>query len=291
VVPAIFAWSTLMVSPLYVSRNGELIPPGEAAISVFNPAIYGAYGVYESMQVRNGVVFERDAHLARLAHSAQIIGLPLPADPPTIACWITAVLEANRMDDGHDGIVRLFMIGPENSGRVTAYIWPQGSPVYPREYYTEGVSAISFEAQRYLPEAKSLNTLVSFMAQRQARAAGAHEALLFHEGQLTEGSNSNLYAVIGGEVVTPPARQVLSGVTREVVLHLAATNHIPVREAPLSLAGMTFWSECFITSTSRHIMPVSRIDEQPVGEGRVGPVTQRLIELFEAYFEEQTRRD
>jgi D-alanine transaminase len=280
-----------MRSPLYVSRNGELITPGEAAISVFNPAIYGAYGVYESMQVRNGIVFERDAHLARLAHSAQIIGLPLPADPPTIACWIAAVLEANRVDDGDDCIVRLFMIGPENGGHVTTYIWPQGSPVYPSRYYTEGISAITFEAQRYLPEAKSLNTLVSFMAQRQARAAGVHEALLFNEGHLTEGSNSNLFAVIGSEVVTPPARQVLSGVTREVVLHLAAANHVPICEASLPLAGMSGWSECFITSTSRHIMPVSRIDGRPIGDGGVGAVVGQLSDLFEAYFEEKTRRN
>jgi branched-subunit amino acid aminotransferase/4-amino-4-deoxychorismate lyase len=279
-----------MVSPLYVSRNGALIPPGEAAISVFNPAIYGAYGVYESMQVRNGIVFEQDAHLARLAHSSQIIGLPLPADLPTIGRWIAGVLAANRMDDCDDCIVRLFMIGPENGECVTAYIWPQGSPVYPSACYTEGVSAITFEAQRYLPEAKSLNTLVSFMAQRAARAAGAHEALLYDNDQLTEGSNSNLYAVIRGEMVTPPARQVLSGVTRDVVLHLASAHRLPSREAPLALAGLAGWSECFITSTSRHIMPVTRIDGQPVGDGTIGPVTQQLSDLFEVYFEAKTRR-
>jgi D-alanine transaminase len=276
-----------MVSPLYVSRNGELIAPSEAAISVFNPAIYGAYGVYESMQVRHGIVFEQEAHLARLAHSAQIIGLPLPAGLTTIGHWIAAALAANHMDDC---TVRLFMIGPENGGRVTAYIWPQGSPVYPQEYYAAGATAVTFEAQRYLPEAKSLNTLVSFMAQRHAHAAGVHEALLFHDGNLTEGSNSNLYAVIDGALVTPPAQQVLSGVTRDVALQLATENRIAWREDRLPLAGIAGWRECFITSTSRHIMPVTQIDGRPIGDGTVGPLTRRLSGLFEAYFEAKTRR-
>ena len=66
--------------PTYVLRNGALVLPAQASISVFNPAIYGAFGVYESMQVANGVVFARDAHMQRLAHSAEIVGLRLPAD-------------------------------------------------------------------------------------------------------------------------------------------------------------------------------------------------------------------
>ena len=97
--------------------------------------------------------------------------------------------------------------GPENGGEAVAFIWPQPPPVYPPEYYTSGVSAITFEGCRYLPQAKSLNSLVSFLAQRAARAAGVHEAFLHRDGYLTEGSNSNLFAVVDGIVLTPPARR------------------------------------------------------------------------------------
>ena len=105
-----------MAAPLYVSRNGALISPADAAISVFNPAIYGAYGVYESMQVRNGIVFEQAAHLARLAHSAEIISLPLPAEPAVIGRWIAEVLAANQMAGCAECTLRLFVVGPENGG-------------------------------------------------------------------------------------------------------------------------------------------------------------------------------
>jgi len=276
-----------MSFPIYVSRNGALIPPSQACISVFNPAIYGAYGVYESMQVVRGVPFALEAHLNRLAHSADVLGLLLPADLDTIARWIGEVLAANATADC---TLRLFVLGGENDGKSVAYIWPQPPTVYPPDYYTLGTTAITFEAQRYLPEAKSLNTLSSFMAQRLARAAAAHEALLYHHGFLTEGSNSNLFAVVGGVLCTPPRHTVLAGVTRDIVLKLAAQHGIPFQERPLPLAEMPQWEECFITSTSRHVMPISSIDGRPVGDGRVGAVTRRLMALYEAYFAERTAK-
>ncbi len=274
-----------MFLPAYVSRNGALIPAAQACISVFNPAIYGAYGVYESMQVVGGIPFAQEAHLNRLAHSADILGLLLPADLDTLARWIAEVLVANGMADC---TLRLFVLGGENDGESVAYIWPQPPTIYPPHYYTLGASAITFEAQRYLPEAKSLNTLSSFMAQRLARAAAVHEALLHHHGFLTEGSNSNLFAVVDGVVRTPPRHTVLAGVTRDIVLKLAVQHGIPVREAPLPVAELPRWEECFITSTSRHVMPISTIDGKPVGDGRVGPLTQQLMGLFEAYFAART---
>ncbi len=276
-----------MFTPTYVSRTGELIPSAQAHISVFNPAIYGAYGVYESMQVVHGAPFAGQAHLDRLAHSADILGLVLPASLSTIAAWIDEVLAANGMADC---TLRLFVVGDDSGGKASAYIWPQPPTVYPPDYYTLGATAITFEAQRYLPQAKSLNTLSSFMAQRSAKATGVHEALLHSQGFLTEGSNSNLFAVVDGCVLTPPCHDVLSGVTRDLVLMCAAQQGVPLREARLPVADLPRWQECFITSTSRHVMPITAINGRPIGSGRVGPLTQRLREAFEAFFVEQTTR-
>ena len=273
-----------MSLPLYVSRNGVLIPPEQARVSVFNPAVYGAYGVYESMQVVHGRAFEEVAHLQRLVQSAEILSLSLPADLATIGRWIGEVIAANGATDC---TLRLFVVGPDNGGEVVAYIWPQPSPVYPPRYYTEGVTAITFEGGRYLPQAKSLNSLVSYLAQRQARMASVHEGLLHHNGCLTEGSNSNLFVVQGGVILTPPGSEVLAGVTRDLVIALAGSNGLPLIEAPLPLAELSRWEECLITSTSRHVMPVTAIDGKPVGNGRVGPMTRRLIALFASYFAEK----
>lgn len=274
-----------MFLPAYVSRNGVLIPPAQACISVFNPAIYGAYGVYESIQVVSGAPFARPAHLERLAHSADVLGLTLPDGLDTLSRWIDEVLAANGMSDC---TLRLFVLGGENGKETSAYIWPQPPTIYPPDYFTLGASAITFEAHRYLPEAKSLNTLSSFMAQRLARVAGVHEALVYSNGYLTEGSNSNLFAVVDDEVRTPPRRHVLAGVTRDIVLRLAQELAVPLREAPLPLAELPRWQECFITSTSRHIMPITVIDGRPVGAGRVGPLTQRLMQAFDDFFAQRT---
>jgi branched-subunit amino acid aminotransferase/4-amino-4-deoxychorismate lyase len=276
-----------MSSPDFVSRNGVMIPAVEASISVLNPAIYGAYGVYESMQMVAGVVFEQEAHLRRLAYSSRVIGLPLPADVSTIGAWIDQLVAGQSV---RDCTIRLFVVGPDNGGAPQAYIWAQPPTVFPESLYTEGAAAVTFEARRFLPEAKSLNTLASFLAQRSARAAGVHEAFLHHDGWLTEGSNSNLFAVLAGEVLTPPDDQVLSGVTRDLVMALARRAGIPLRAERLPLAEIGCWDECFITSTSRHLMPVTRIDDRPVGDGRVGPLTRRLQGLFEEDFAEHIGR-
>ena len=274
-----------MSLPAYVSRNGALIRPEEAHISVFDPAIYGAYGVYESMQVSRGVVFALQPHLQRLARSAALLDLPLPAGAQTLERWITDVLVANNV---RDCTLRFFVIGAENGGEVVAYLWPQPPAALPAGIYAEGASVITFDGQRFLPECKSLNNLASSLARRAAEASGAHEAVLCHDGHLSEGANSNLFAVHDGIVVTPPAGQVLPGVTRDIVMRLAEQADIPLIEAVLPRSQVVTWSECFITSTGRHVMPVTQIDGRPVRNGQVGPITQRLRDLFEACFARAT---
>ncbi len=274
-----------MPLPIYVSRNGTLIPPAQATISVFNPALYGAYGVYESLEVVRGAPFALSAHLSRLAHSAALLGLPLPADQATFERWIADVLAVNAVPSC---TLRLFVVGGENGHDTVAFLWPQAAHSYPRSFYVDGAPAITFEGHRNLPQAKSLNTLISYLAQAAARATRSHEALLHYAGALTEGSNSNLFAVLDGAVITPPAEQVLSGVTRDLLIELATQNGLPIREAPLRLADLPAWQECFITSSSRHVMPITMIDGRPVGDGRVGSLTRRLNVSFETYFAQTT---
>ena len=274
-----------MPLPNYVLRNGELVLPAQASITVFTPAIYGAYGVYESMQIVQGRAFAQALHLQRLARSAEILGLRLPGDQALFERWIADVLTANAVQDA---TLRLFVVGEDGDGPATVFIWPQPPQVYPQRLYSEGAAVITFAGERYLPQAKSLNALVTFLARRQAAAMHAHEALLHHAGYLTEGSNSNLFVVMAGEVLTPPADQVLAGVTRDLLIALAKERGLTIRETPLALAEAVRWEECFITSTSRHIMPVTVLDGRPVGDGRVGPWTQRLAAVFEEAFQRFT---
>jgi branched-subunit amino acid aminotransferase/4-amino-4-deoxychorismate lyase len=274
-----------MSLPIHLSRNGVLIQPAQACITVFNPAIYGAFGVYESVQVTHGIAFALAAHLQRLAHSAFLLEMSLPVDISTLERWIAEVLSAN---DVAECTLRLFVVGADEGEEATVYIWPQAPIRYPMSYYTDGVPAITFPGQRFMPEAKSINTLASYLARRKAQSVGAHEALLVHDGCLTEGANSNLFAVADSLVMTPPSDQVLAGVTRDILNNLARRHGMEVRETSLLVSKVGAWTECFITSTSRHVMPITKVDGGSIGDGGVGPITSRLMTLYEEYFAQAT---
>jgi branched-chain amino acid aminotransferase len=268
--------------PQLVSRNGRLISPAEATISIFNPVIYGAFGVYESIQLWRGAIFRLEDHLERLVESARAIGLDLPADAATIARWTHEVVAAHRCQDA---ILRLFALGPSPENGPEVFIWPELPRVFSPELFLRGVGAVTYHGERALPNAKSLNTLVNHMAKTRALAAGEHEGLLVdRHGCVTEGSSSNLFVVQAGVLCAAPATAVLAGVTEQEVLKLAAHLQIPVVRRPLPLAECGLWDEAFLTSTSRHVLPLVRIDGQAIGAGRPGTITMRLREAFEAHF-------
>jgi branched-subunit amino acid aminotransferase/4-amino-4-deoxychorismate lyase len=271
-----------MTLPQVVSHNGQLIAPADAHISIFNPVIFGAFGVYESIQLYQGVIFRLDDHLQRLAHSAAAIELALPADLDTIACWTQEAVAANGC---RDALIRMFALGPTPGHAPEIFIWSETPRAFPPEMYQQGVGAVTFQGERALPHAKSLNTLVNHLARMNAVKAGEHEGLLVDRALcVTEGSSSNLFIVQDGVLLTAPDEDVLAGVTQLELLKLAGEMGLPVLQRPLPLAEQVHWNEAFLTSTSRHVLPLVRIDGQPVGDGRPGPITRQLHEAFEARF-------
>lgn len=271
-----------MTLPHVVCHNGRLIAPSDAHISVFNPVIFGAFGVYESIQLYHGVIFRLDDHLQRLADSAAAIDLELPASLDTIARWTQEAIAAN---DCRDALIRMFALGPTPGHAPEIFIWPETPRALPPEMYQQGVGAITFQGERALPHAKSLNTLVNHLARMSALKAGEHEGLLVDRHRcVTEGSTSNLFVVQDGVLLTAPEDDVLAGVTQLELLKLAGAMGLPAYQRPLPLAERSQWDEAFLTSTSRHVLPLVRIDGQPIGDGQPGPVTLRLREAFEERF-------
>lgn len=271
-----------MTLPHVVSRNGQLIAPAGAHISVFNPVIFGAFGVYESIQLYQGVIFRLDDHLQRLADSAAAIELELPAGLDIIARWTQEVIAANGC---RDALIRMFALGPTPGHAPEIFIWLETPRAFPPEMYQQGVGAITYQGERALPHAKSLNTLVNHLARMRAVQAGEHEGLLINRHRcVTEGSTSNLFVVQDGVLLTAPEEEVLAGVTQQELLKLAEGLGIAVLHRPLPLAERGLWNEAFLTSTSRHVLPLVRIDGQPIGDGRPGPITRRLQQAFELHF-------
>lgn len=271
-----------MTLPQLVCRNGRMINPAEANISIFNPVIYGAFGVYESIQLCQGVIFLLDDHLDRLAESAAAIDLTLPADLPVIARWTHQTIAAN---DCQEAIIRLFALGPSRQNGPQVFIWPESPRSFPPEMFERGVGAVTYRGERALPQAKSLNTLVNHMAKERALRAGEHEGVLVNRHNcVTEGSSSNLFVVQDGTLLTAPEEDVLAGVTQQEVLRLAEALGIGVQRRPLPLAERDSWDEAFLTSTSRHVLPLVRLDGRPIGAGEPGTVTRKLRQHFEDHF-------
>jgi len=266
--------------PELVSVNGDIVPAAEARVSVLTPGLLYSFGVYESVRVEMGVPFLLADHLERLASSAELIELTLPASLAVIGSWVESLLAHRQMTSS---LLRIVALGPTPGNGPLCALWLQDAPSRPPVLYETGVDLITVEGVRYLPQAKSLNTLLNHLALRQAGQQGVHEALLYHGDLVTEGASSNFFVVSDGVILTSPVDLVLPGVTRALVLGLAAGAGIPTEERRLRLSDRDTWDEAFITSTSRKALPVTCLDGEPIGDGSVGPVTRQLMEAFRSF--------
>lgn len=291
--------------PALVNVNGLLVPPSEARVSVFDRGFLYGDSVYEVVRTYGLAPFELATHLRRLAASAARIDLALPWDAERMAAEAERTLSASRGGDPPDPEAAPWNVG-ERVARIVVtrgagdlgldpglavdptvviFALPLRGP--PLRAYREGVAAWPVEhagGQRRGgdPAAKTGEHLFQVLAVKEALARGAHEALLLDAaGNVTEGASSNLFAVQGGVLVTPPlAAGILEGVTRGVVLELCHELGIEVREDPLPLASLARATEAFLTSTVREVLPMTRIGGRDVGGGRPGELTRRLHSAF-----------
>ncbi len=267
----------------YAVVDGRHLPVDQAQISIFNKAVFASFGIYETVKVDQGQPFYLEEHLHRLHRSAEMLDLAFNVDVPTLTSWFNQI---SQVEPEATWRLSIIVLGSVEAGKEPMIAMrPEALPTYPDELYRDGAGAILYEGQRALPACKSLNTLVNFLARRAATQVGALEGLLHHNGYLTEGARSNLFAVRHGQLITPPASTVLSGITRDIIVQLMEDTDYPVLEAPLSVE-LSLYEEFFISSTSMHVMPISQIDGRSVGAGRVGPVTRLAMTQFEAHYRE-----
>lgn len=288
-----------------MNLDGTIVPPSAARISVFDRGFLYGDSVYEVIRTYGGRPFELDAHLVRLHHSSERIGLEPKWDSRRTAAEIERTLEASRGGDVPDpaaapwnaGERYLRVVMTRGAGEIgldpalavdpVALVIAQPLAGPPARAYAEGVTAAIVGLRRPSPQAidpsaKTGSHLPNVLALKEARASGAYEAFQLDEhGFVTEGSSSNVFAVRGGRVVTPPlAAGILEGVTRGVVLRLARELGIAAEEAPLRAEDLEGADEVFLTSTIREIVPIVRLGKRQVGSGRPGPETSRLHQAF-----------
>lgn len=269
--------------------NGAFVPASEATVAAGDLGLVRGYGVFDVLRTYNRAPFALRRHLERLERSAQQINLPLPASVDGLEQIVQETLARNAgVQPESDVTIRLIVTGGASAG----FLLPDGlssllillAPVrnVPAQHYTAGAKLITADIPRFMPSVKSINYIGAILGQQRAGAAGAVEALYCTAGGvLSECTTANFFVVKDGQLITPD-QDILAGITRNITLELA-DDIMPVTLRPLHLAELHNVDEAFITSTTKEIMPVVRVDDIPIGSGRPGPYTQRLAALFQAY--------
>jgi len=280
-----------------VYLNGTLIPRRQAMISVMDYGFLYGFGLFETMRAYHGQVFRLDRHLGRLARSAELLGLA--AEIPDLTDAVRETIRVNRLSDARIRITVSIGEGgmvpdPGTCRKPTVLILagpyrPYSEPVYERGFRAV-TSSIHRNSQSPLSRLKSANYLESLLAKQEARNAGADEALCLNEkGLLAEASMSNIFLVSDGSLLTPKEDSgILAGITREAVLELADRLKIGFSERDISPEEVCPAEEAFLTNSLIEIMPLTRVDGQPIGSGRPGPVTHKLRAAYRRLVLEST---
>jgi branched-chain amino acid aminotransferase len=283
-----------MAAVAYV--NGRICSEQDAAISVFDHGFLFGEGVYEVVRTYDGSLFLLDRHFRRLRTSAAMITLDLGMTDLELESITRETMEAYRAgpggsDPGGELYVRILVtrgIGemtynPAKSPAPSLVIIVKTLLATPASVYDDGVkvalvSVVRNHPRSVDPRIKSNNLLNNALAMQEALRHNAFEAVLRnYRGELAECSQSNLFVIKNGTALTPALDAgLLAGITREFVEEVAGGAGIPMRDAVLHDEDLFGADEVFLTSTSREIVPVVRVDDRTIGRGRPGPLTRRL---------------
>src|SRR5712691_6727666 len=282
-------------SRIYI--DGKFYAQADAKVSVFDHGLLYGDGIFEGIRFYNGRVFRLEEHLERLWDSARSICLEIPMSQRAMT---EALLETIRQNDLREGYIRLLVtrgvgnlrLNPEQCKKPSVIIITAQIALYPEAVYRNGLSVVTCATRRTNPSAlnpavKSLNYLNNVMARIEANLANADEALMLNdEGNVAECTADNVFIVKRGHIFTPPITAgALRGITRAVVFEIAAETGIKVTESDITRHDVFIADEAFLTGTAAEIIPVVKADGRPIGTGKPGPITARMI----ARFREMTR--
>jgi D-alanine transaminase len=269
--------------------NGRYLPFAEAKVHVEDRGFQLSDGVYEVMAVKAGRLRRAERHMARLDRSLSALRIPPPLSHKALLTIVAEIIRRNRVTDGTvylqitRGVARREHAFPK-SARPSVVLTARASRPRTAEW-RNGVAVITIPDIRWRrPDIKSVSLLPNVLGKQQAVEAGAFEAWMVDgEGNVTEGTSTNAWIVTGkGELVTRKAdTAILHGVTRAVLRDSAAQHGPKVVERPFSVAEAKGAAEAFLTSTTSAVMPVIRIDDAVIGDGKPGPVARRLLALLE----------
>ncbi|PYL26916.1 MAG: aminotransferase IV [Verrucomicrobia bacterium] len=276
---------------LIVNINGHLVHRDEAGISPFDSAVQGGDAVWEGLRLYNGRIFKLYEHLDRLRRSAVALSFPEIPSREEIIEEIKRTLAANKMRDGVHirltltrGVKITSGMDPRlnQSGPTLVVLAEHKAPVYSKS----GLKLITATVRRPPPEILDArlhhaNLLNSILAKIEANNAGADDALMLDtRGFVAETNATNVFIVRNAELATSRVVACPEGITRATVIEICAAKKIPCKETDLTLDDVYGADEMLCTGTMGELAAVTKVDNRVIGDGRVGPITKRLSDLY-----------
>lgn len=282
---------------LQIFLDGQLVPAREAKISVYDHGFLYGDGVFEGLRVYNRRIFRHDAHLERLYRSAKAIWLDPPMTKAEMKSATERTVAANRLENGYIRAIWSRGVGdlgldPRKCPKASTVIIADAIQLYPREVYEEGMEVITVATRRNRPDVlspqiKSLNYLNNIMAKIECIRAGVPECIMLNDqGFVAECSADNIFIVhedLRGKssLCTPPiSAGALEGITRDAVMELGEGLGFKVVEKNLTLFDLYNAREAFLTGSGAEVVPVTRIDQREIGDGKPGQTTQALMSAY-----------
>lgn len=272
--------------------DGQLVDEADAKISVFDHGLLYGDGVFEGIRFYKGRVFRLEEHIRRLYDSAKSILLTIPITPEEMIKATCETVRANGLTDGYIRLVVTRGVGPMGLSpfkcpKATIFIIADAITLYSKEAYENGLTMATCSTRRpshdiLSPQVKSLNYLNNIMAKVEAIQAGAEEGLLLNDvGLVAECTGDNIFIIRDGVISTPPITAgALPGITRGVAIEIAKELGIPLVEKDISRHDIYVCDECFLTGTAAEVIAATKLDQRVLGDGKPGPLTQKIIARF-----------
>ncbi len=269
--------------------NGQFVPIEQACVSVLDRGFIFGDGVYEVIPVYSRRPFRLTEHLSRLQHSLDGIRL---SNPYTVEQWCELIAQIVEQNDGEDQSVYLHITrGVAKRDHafpdVSPTVFIMSNPLLPpsKVFLEAGVAAVTASDNRWVRcDIKAISLLPNVLLRQIAVDAGAAETIMIRDGYLTEGAASNIFIVQDQVLLAPPkSHYMLPGITYDVVLELAAENHIIHEVREIAEDELFTAEEIMLTSSTREIMAVTSLNGQPVGTGHPGTMFTQLHQLYQQY--------
>jgi branched-subunit amino acid aminotransferase/4-amino-4-deoxychorismate lyase len=266
----------------HFSHNGTCELIDQAQISLFNIEYTYGFGVYESLRVKEKVPYFVVDHVERLMTSAQLIQLKHTLRVEQVIGWINELISKTEEKTYN---LKILLIGSRAPEEAQLYILPLAPKFPDKKLYRHGARVITTYYERLFPQAKSLNMLPSYLAYREAQNQNAYDSLLIdREDRILEGTRTNFLALKDRTLFTPSNKDVLHGVARRNLIHIARENDFAVEEKDIFLQEVREYDAAMLTSTSSKVMPICEIGEFRFEE--ISPELKELMKLYDAFLKD-----